>query len=531
MLGHAMTEPPVATQADEGTQPAGDASPPAAPAAGAAPAGRWRTWWDRAITAVRQHKLLSILVAAGLVLRVLAQVAYLPSLIYVDTFKYLYNNAPGSDPLGYRYLLKIVMVAGNLTTVAALQHLAGLAMAITLYLVLLRRGTAKWLAALGVAPLLLDAYQIQMEQTIMPDVWFEALVVAGLAILLWRPVVSIRFAAAAGLVLGASATFKEVGELLALPVLLFLLTAGGGWRQAARRSVALVVAFLIPILGYASVSYVRTHHFWLARGQSSIGRNTAAADCATLKVPADVRLLCPPPAAQARGPDFLEHSGKSPLYSTPIPLGTHRRILLEDLNSAIKSQQLPRVGVAILRDSVRLFALTRDGVASETPISRWQFQTFYPSYPPFVNLRNGYVVVGEQPVAFGRFHFVRLNPSYGGKTHVVKPVASFLRAYQLDGGYTPGPLFLVCLILGLAGSLLSLIKWRADPRTRGFALGCLLFTGCAAVLLFVPDVFEFSWRYELPAVIVLPMAGVLGANALLSYRRSKKTAPAEVTSA
>jgi len=528
MLGHAMTEPPVATQADEGTQPAGEASTPAAKPA---PPGRWRSWRDRAITAMRRHKLLSALVAAGLVLRVLAQIAYLPALVYVDTFKYLYNNAPGSDPLGYRYLMKIVMVAGNMTTVAALQHLAGLAMAITLYLVLLRRGTAKWLAALAVAPLLLDAYQIQMEQTIMPDVWFEALIVAGLAILLWRPVVSLRFAAAAGLVLGASATFKEVGELLALPVLLFLLTAGGGWRQAVKRSVALVVAFLIPILGYSSFSYVRTHHFWLARGQSSIGRDAAAADCATLKVPADVRLLCPTPGAQARGPDWLEHSGLSPLYSTPVPPGAHRRILLEDLNSAIKSQQLPRVAMAMLRDSVRLFALTRDGVASVTPISRWQFQTYYPSYPPFVNVRHGYIVVGKQPVAFGKFHFVRLNPSYGGKTHVIKPIASFLRAYQLDGGYTPGPLFLICLIVGLAGSLLSLIKWRADPRTRGFALGCLLFTGCAAVLLFVPDVFEFSWRYELPAVIVLPMAGVLGFSALLSYRRSKQAGPAEASTA
>jgi hypothetical protein len=438
---------------------------------------------------VRQHKLISVLVAAGLVLRVLAQIAYLPALIYVDTFKYLYNNAPGSDPLGYRYLLKILMVAGNVTTVAAIQHLLGLAMAVTLYIVLLRRGTVKWLAALAVAPVLLDAYQIQMEQTIMPDVWFEAIIVAGLAVLLWRPVVSLTFAAVAGLLLGGSATIRQTGELLALPVLLFLLTAGGGWRQAVKRSVAFVVVFLIPILGYSSVSYVRTHHFWLARGQSSIGRTTAAADCATLKVPADVRALCPSPSQQALGPDYLEHAGKSPLYSTPIPLGAHRPVLLRELNSAIKHQQLPRVGVAILRDSVRLFALTRDGVESVTPISRWQFQTYYPSYPPFVNLRNGYVVVGEQPVAFGPFRFVRLNPSYGGKTHVIKPIASFLRAYQLDGGYTPGPLYLVCLLTGLAGSLFSLVKWRTDARTRGFALGCLLFTGFAAVLLFVPDVF------------------------------------------
>ena len=44
-----------------------------------------------------------------------------------------------------------------------------------------------WLAALAAAPVLLDGYELQIEQTIMPDVWFEACIVAGLALLLWRP--------------------------------------------------------------------------------------------------------------------------------------------------------------------------------------------------------------------------------------------------------------------------------------------------------------------------------------------------------
>jgi hypothetical protein len=87
-------------------------------------------------------------------------------------------------------------------------------MAVVLYAVLLRRGAARLLAALAVAPVLLDAYQLQMEQTIMADVWFEAMIVAGLAVLLWRPAVTVPFAAAAGLILGSSATVKQLGELL-----------------------------------------------------------------------------------------------------------------------------------------------------------------------------------------------------------------------------------------------------------------------------------------------------------------------------
>ena len=32
-----------------------------------------------------------------------------------------------------------------------------------------------------------------------------------------------------------------------------------------------------------------------------------------------------------------------------------------------------------------------------------------------------------------------LDPSMGGKAVVIAPLARFLRAYQLDGGYTPAP--------------------------------------------------------------------------------------------
>src|ERR1019366_3173944 len=49
-----------------------------------------------------------------------------------------------------------------------------------------RRGGTRWLAALAVAPVLLDAYQLNAEQTIMPDVLFEALLVTGIVLLLWQ---------------------------------------------------------------------------------------------------------------------------------------------------------------------------------------------------------------------------------------------------------------------------------------------------------------------------------------------------------
>jgi hypothetical protein len=522
-------------------------------ATGAAPAATGRAGWagrpwpGRAAAALRRHWLVTVLLAAGLVLRMLALAAYHPALIYVDTLKYLYGASPGSEPLGYTALLRLMLLPGDLGTVAVIQHLLGLAMAVALYAVLLRRDVARWLAALAAAPVLLDAYQIQMEQTIMPDVWFEALIVAGLAVLLWRPAVTMPVAVAAGLILGSSATVKQLGELLVLPAVVYVLVAGG--RRAITSSAALVVAFVLPILCYCGVSYARTGHFRLAHRQPSIGRLAAAADCATLKLPAAARPLCPAPAEQALGPDWLEHSGQSPLYRAAVPPGERGR-LIAALGSAVRHQQPLRVVATIARDSVRLFALTRGPAPGVTPVSRWQFQAGYPAYPPWISVcpagqlsaqdclteqhriqqrvapvsdvllrPGGTIVVGVQRQAFGAFHAMTLNPSYGGRARADRPIATFLRSYQLDGGYTPGPLLALLTLAGLAGSLLALIRRAGDGRSRQLALACLLFTATAVTVLLAPDVYEFSWRYQLPAVITLAPAGVLGISALLSLRR------------
>ena len=101
---------------------------------------------------------------AGLTLRILAEVAYRPALLFNDSIRYLYLSG-GQDPVGYRVLLKPVLLVGNLDTVAAVQHLLGLGMAVALYVLLMRRGVPRALAAIATAPVLLDGYQIQMEQS------------------------------------------------------------------------------------------------------------------------------------------------------------------------------------------------------------------------------------------------------------------------------------------------------------------------------------------------------------------------------
>ena len=499
------------------SQPAKPADADQEPAPSAAPGQQ--ALQDRVAALLRRHWLITVLAAAGLLLRLASELAYRPALIYVDSLKYLYGASPGSDPLGYKAVL---LALGNLEAVVLLQHLLGIGVAVLIYALVLRRGASRWLAALAALPVLLDAYQVQMEQTIMPDVWFDAMIVAGLAFLLWRPALTVPFAAAGGLILGTSATVRDVGELLIVPALVYVIVAAGGWRRVIGLGGSLCLAFLLPILCYCSVSYLNTGHFWLARSQSTAGRLSAAADCATLKLPADVRPLCPTPGEQANGPDWLEHSNLSPLH-TAIPPEANRTALIGTLESAVEHQQSGRVAVAIARDSVRLFALTRDGVQSVTPIARWQFQGYYAVYPPWVNLGKNYaIIVGVQKQAFGTFSFRKL-----GRAHVDRPVAAFLRSYQLRGGYTPGPLFALFTLAGVIGSVLALLRRSGNPRTRQLALACLLFTVTAVTMLLVPDVLEFSWRYQLPALVTLPPAGVLGFSAILSARRARSESKGE----
>ncbi len=141
---------------------------------------------DGAARTARRHWLFVLVLSAGVALRVLTQAAYRPALLYIDSVKYL-AGSHGTAPEGYQLLLRLLDPAGGLALVAAVQHAFGLAVAVALYALVIRRGGPRWAAALTAAPVLLDGYQLQLEQTIMPDVLFETMIAAGLVLLLWPP--------------------------------------------------------------------------------------------------------------------------------------------------------------------------------------------------------------------------------------------------------------------------------------------------------------------------------------------------------
>jgi hypothetical protein len=494
------------------------------------PAGRWAVtaaaMLNSAEATLRRHWLASALIGAGLVMRVLVQAAYHPAIVYIDSLKYLYGAWPGSDPVGYKIPVKMILaLGGNLNTVEFVQHLLGIGMAIAIYAVLVRRGTPRWLAALAMAPVLFDAYQLQAEAMIMPDVWFEAMIVAGLAVLLWqkRPTMPMLVVGAA--LLGGSTGIRQVGEIMIVPALVFAVVLGGGLRKVLVSATAVVCAFALAIVLYMGASYALTRHFRISYSSSSLtyGRMAGAVNCATLNVPPLVRLLCPTKYQQAQGPDWLEHSGQGSLRTyadkLPITLLGERAGLVSQFNHAVEKQQPLRVIGAMVRDSVKIFALTRDTSPGDTPIWRWQFHGFFPVYGQYVSVVNGklYIKLPRQaPKLIDRAH------GGGGPARVDVPIARFLRSYQIHGGYTPGPLLALCVLAGLFGSGLLAFRRRITPAVRDLGVACITFLAAVAAVLGISDVFEFSWRYQLPGIVILPAVGALGIAAIMLVVRRRR---------
>jgi hypothetical protein len=294
-----------------------------------------------------------------------------------------------------------------------------------------------------------------------------------------------------------------------------VIAAARDWRTRLVQAAALTACFALPIVGYMGYSTVILHYgFQLSNmGDAYLyGRTAHAADCATLKLTTTEQLLCPTPAqALALGVDGLVNNPKSPRVQYVLGTEPHAPNFnfpqQRDFAYAVIKQQPLRVAGDIARDSIKIFALTRNTVEGDTTIKRWQFQNVYPTYPPGITLgkhNNASIIFAQS--------------GGGGKARIRRPLAVGLRYYQLHGGFTPGPVFLLSLLLGLAG--IVTFGRRRDPDN--LSLACLLITGSAVAVLLGADLYEFSWRYQLPALVTLPIAGAIGATAIYRQVRSRR---------
>ena len=448
----------------------------------------------------RQHWFFVVLLLLGLAARVVVTIAYRPAILYIDSLaSYLYPlhklDPTGQDPIGYDiFLLSPLLAIAHLSTVVAIQHIFGLAMAVAGYALLVHRGAGRLPATLAVVPVLFDAYQWHIEHSIMAEPLFEALLVAALVTLAWRRP-GRRAVIAAGLMLGVAVTVRQAGEVLVLPLVAYPLLAGGAWRNRLGCAALALAGFAAPLAAYATYYHSFTGHYAISQvgGGSLYGRVATFADCTGAQIPANEQVLCPQiPREQRLGPDFWAHDAASPYFRLRDQVGTAADRLARDFSMRIIRHQPLDFLAAVGSDAAKVFSWHRlHQSPTDPPVDRWQFQTGFPTYLPLVNMDE----------------ITRLSHKYGDGDPVADPpLTHFLRAYQLRGGYTPGPLLAVAVLLALA----PLARWRRAGPARGPAL---LFLASSVLVLLAGDVVVFSWRYQLPGYVLLPVAGVLGLTA------------------
>jgi hypothetical protein len=451
--------------------------------------------------ALLAHLPFAVVLLAGAILRFLSWRAYRPALLYPDSRSYLldavHHELNNIRPSGYSVFLWPFLHLGGLATITFVQHLMGLAMAMAIYLLLLRRRVWPWLAALAAVPLLLDSMQLVLEQYVMADVLFEALLLAACLLLLWRPRPGGLLVLAAGLALGLAAVVRGAGTLLVLPaaVTVLALALTSGWRRTVRLLIALALGFALPVAGYMAGYDVQHGRLAVTSYTSRFlySRLAPIADCRGLTLPAYERSLCPPEPLGQRMPTnrYMWDLRRSPQYHVQVPAGMRVEQVLADFNRRIILHQPVRYAQLVGRDLLRGFQPFRAIEGDDVPLSPWLFATSLPAN-----------VVRDLPGLYRAF------AGYGPVLD--RPLASALTSYQRVG-HTPGPVLAACAVVAL---LAALGVGRA--RRSGLRVAAWTFAAaCTVPLVTAAMSSTFSWRYQLPQLVLLPPAGALGLTALV----------------
>ena len=463
--------------------------------------------------AAREHWLFLVLLSAGVALRAVALFAYRPALFSPDSALYLDESTdlePSPNwPLGYATLLRLLPLEQSLAVVPLVQHLLGLAVAVLIYTLMLRLGVRRWLAAVAAAPVLLDAYQVNIEQYVLSEVLFELLLIGAAALLLWRRPPGISLVALAGGVLALAALTRAIGVLAVVPALVtvLLVTAGSPWRDHLSRAGAFLGVFALAVGGYVVWYHSVQGTYSLAghAGQRLYGRVVPWVECSEFSVRPYERPLCPAQPVGSRPRVFrLVWAPSSPLRRVEPPADmTRSQVASQFARRAIRNQPATYAR-AVAADFLTSFSPTRETRPGGYRVAQWQFQTSFP-IPGFPATWST-----TPPAGFGN----------GESRGSIEPsLASFLRTYQRFG-YAPGPLLALGLLAGLAAVFAA---WRAGDvrlRSAAFLFVGLTFAICLGSLALVP----FSWRYQLPQLILLPPALALGVTALTERLRARPQA-------
>src|SRR3954471_17851955 len=174
----------------------------------------------------RDHTPFLALLGLGAVLRVVVQLSFPPGFVFSDGPGYLAlvdHLHPLEDRVaGYGLFLDgLARVSREVWLVTLVQHLLGLATATLAYALLRRWGAGRWVAALATVPVLFDGMQLVLEHSVLSDVLFDLLALAGVGVVSWPRRPRLHTTVVAGLLLGVATCVRLVAQPLVAAALVF----------------------------------------------------------------------------------------------------------------------------------------------------------------------------------------------------------------------------------------------------------------------------------------------------------------------
>ena len=494
----------------EETGPGAEGGGPGHTVAGPASVPAWLRWRTALTGLVRRHWIFASALAVAVLPRLVAMIGFQPAVLFqLDSYDYLWGAVHVSpnvvNPSGYSLFLWLLRPFHSIVLIVFLQHLLGLGIATMVYALTRRYGLPAWGATLAAAPVLFDPAQILVEQFVMADLLAMALMVGALAILLLRTPPSMWQVITAGLMTGASVTFRPTTLPLVLLVPVFLLLRRAGWRRAG----ASLLAGVIPVVGYMSWFAAAHGSFNMtdSNGMFLWSRTMSFANCAVIKPPADLRALCPDaqpgylaqpdPSRRLQPKRYLWSHSTWPWRQEPAGFVPDTAAFTQANNDralrfaimAIEAQPFSYIGV-VAKDSAKPLVSTNN----------LRFPTVQPHISAPVQANRRYEIasvrdyMGSAQGAAGN-----LRDAYG--TRLKSPYVSLMNAYQ-HVVFLPGPVFALIMLTGLAGLIV---------RQRRTTVAALLWVSAAAMIVLPIAEHEYTYRYVLP---VVPLACIAAAIAL-----------------
>jgi hypothetical protein len=442
---------------------------------------------------IGRHRSFTAVLAIGAVLRVVTLLGYRPAMWFNDSYDYLHvAMRPYPHPIrpsGYSFLLLALRPFHSFALVVTVQHVMGVAMGVMIYALLRRRfGLPGWGAALATTPVLLDAYQIQLEHVILSDVPFTFLVVSAVTLLLWREQPSWRIGAVVGLILGMATLTRSVGLPVLVAVAAFMVVRRMRWRAIA----AMLAVCALPMVAY--MGWFQSVHGKFAMTESNgiflFARVYKFADCDKIKPPVQEIPLCVEPQHRQRfSQDGIWHRESPLLRNEPERFTPSQNALASDFSKRAIIAQPDDYLRVMAGDFFRVFRWNRTVFPDWATYEQYEFRK---TSTPLPDWRMSRGATASREAA--QYEQGRARPT------IVEPFAGVMRGYQ-DHVYLRGTLLGVILLIGLAGMAAS---WR---RFGGAAL--LPWITAVGLLLAPAATAEFDYRYILPTVPLACLAAAM----------------------